>query len=744
MLHPKRPLRSVFSRFRKKPKDGRPKGEQPHFHGEGSCPTTSKQEDFNIWRTRFEDTIQENNFLHAILECHPPPWYSLKPENRELYCGPVRRMLLQNLSTARRRELVIGDLTSTDYIWEQLWDQASCCPMCRNLGSGTKGESLVSDHRAFSDDGCAGCGLLAQAVRSLWEDITPDFHIRWEVDDALVVVRHLPIENIGTPRVPFAFYLADGSSIRLLGGQLQLRALNERQCQFDHSEAKASLEECRLTHQSCRPRKPSYMPTRLIDVSVGAAGADSDGDPKVLLVEHIAESAPYVALSYCWGDVTKSTKTTKESIERFKREGISVKTLPETIQDAITVCRKVDAHFLWVDALCIIQDDTNLIDWYRESGKMCDVYSNAYFVIAAEDSPQCTSGFFPLSGPTWRRFSLPVDSVAGARRQTTGNSGVLEEVNSIKISVKVLHDSLASYRLSTRRSGDLRNNRLLSSALSRRAWTFQESILPCRVLHFTDYGMIWECNSTHKTSDIRVLPKATVNLMTIGPASTGNSSSLGEGNNTSWDSVDNLTTHIHNFLNVKSAATVFWAWHGIIEHYSQRQLTQQKDRLTALSGLAQLVLALNGMDHADYIAGMWRGQLAKDLLWHVYGPWKPRGYSHGSYVAPSWSWASVSTGVKYIVEQYQFEFDQLIDILQVTCDKSPFDLTGAISSAYMVVKGSLWPARLYQTHSMPSKYDGYNGNATRCFKDIVTNIRVRVTSSKVISNEFLWISPWKI
>ena len=47
-----------------------------------------------------------------------------------------------------------------------------------------------------------------------------------------------------------------------------------------------------------------------------------------------------------------------------------------------------------MDALCIIQDDLDEKDWYEQSGKVRQIYSNCHLTIAADDSPKCTDGFW--------------------------------------------------------------------------------------------------------------------------------------------------------------------------------------------------------------------------------------------------------------------------------------------------------------------------------------------------------------
>jgi hypothetical protein len=142
------------------------------------------------------------------------------------------------------------------------------------------------------------------------------------------------------------------------------------------------LDECASSHSKCNSLKHSKLPTRVIDVS-------PPGVPNGLRL-HISrdgETGTYVALSYCWGSSQKVI-TTVTNLEKHKK-GINEPSLPQTIRDAISL----GVRFLWVDALCIVQDCINGEDWHRECSTMSDVYSNAFLTISAEVAKDSADGF---------------------------------------------------------------------------------------------------------------------------------------------------------------------------------------------------------------------------------------------------------------------------------------------------------------------------------------------------------------
>lgn len=102
----------------------------------------------------------------------------------------------------------------------------------------------------------------------------------------------------------------------------------------------------------------SYMPKRLIDL--GASDASST-KPKIIHTRGHQEQ--YVALSYCWGSV-QHFRTTNENFSEMQKS-IPVEILPQTIRDAFFVAQKLDIRYIWIDALCIIQDNDD--DWNSEA-----------------------------------------------------------------------------------------------------------------------------------------------------------------------------------------------------------------------------------------------------------------------------------------------------------------------------------------------------------------------------------------
>jgi hypothetical protein len=158
-------------------------------------------------------------------------------------------------------------------------------------------------------------------------------------------------------------------------------------------KAKAWLHTCVNTHDSCvgsavpKGSLPE-LPKRILDMTA----LDSTG--AIRLVEPQGTNALYLCLSHCWGTSYSPylpLRTTISTIQCWKRR-IEWDQLPLTFQDAIHFTRRLGQRYLWIDSLCIIQDDRD--DWDDQSVRMADIYGNSYLTLAAALAPDCAFGLY--------------------------------------------------------------------------------------------------------------------------------------------------------------------------------------------------------------------------------------------------------------------------------------------------------------------------------------------------------------
>lgn len=221
------------------------------------------------------------------------------------------------------------------------------------------------------------------------------------------------------------------------------------------------LSRCIKEDERCMNPNPEYMPRRLLHVG---------SENKNLFLFEPTRAAPYICLSYCWGkDVEDVLKTTKHNLEAHYTSVPFVQ-LCAAIKDAIIVCRGLKVENLWVDSLCIIQDD--LASWLQDSAQMGNIYANSQLTIASEESPSCKVGFLgkqEYGTSEWQReISINVPEKAGGPR------------NEIFIRPMPHPDA---------------KKRVERCSLDKRGWCLQEAILSSRRICYNGRELIWDCAS---------------------------------------------------------------------------------------------------------------------------------------------------------------------------------------------------------------------------------------------------------
>ncbi|TDZ36993.1 hypothetical protein CTRI78_v011208 [Colletotrichum trifolii] len=142
------------------------------------------------------------------------------------------------------------------------------------------------------------------------------------------------------------------------------------------------MATCVSSHAECASEPDQPLPKRVLDVS--------HDRPKLIISEDLSQrNKDFIALSHCWG--TSPPPRTLQGNIRAHLDGIDLATLPQTFQDAVAITRFLGLRYIWIDSLCIVQDDK--LDWEREAAKMADVYGLAHLVLGASSAAGGTDGF---------------------------------------------------------------------------------------------------------------------------------------------------------------------------------------------------------------------------------------------------------------------------------------------------------------------------------------------------------------
>ncbi|CAG9993973.1 unnamed protein product [Clonostachys byssicola] len=394
--------------------------------------------------------------------------------------------------------------------------------------------------------------------------------------------------------------------------------------------------DCLKNHLECSMNLNPYLPTRVIDVGA----ADGTEEPRLLLSDEKSRG-PYVAMSYCWGGVVP-LRTTTNNIHDHTRE-IPLTSLPQTFKDAIVLTRSLGCRYLWIDALCIVQDDP--LDWEREAADMGRIYRDSALTLSATSAKTSEDGFL---GPYKSDLILRCSTKYTEGQET--------------------HEMVFSWPFSPLSSFNY------VDATGDRGWTLQELVLSPRVLHFVQtparigHQMIWECNHHSVQEDgVRLVTNFHIDL--------SRPKSL-------------LGRHHAANATIPLSMVITYTWLDLVEAYSCRKLTYESDKLVAFSGLAAEIKRLSGY---RYAAGLWEEELRLQLLWV---PRTPGSRTQG-YIAPSWSWLSFDGAVdcSHIKrKEGGLKFRFTVRHLDTHVSVSGPSLFGTVESATAVLSGFMKPA----------------------------------------------------
>lgn len=260
---------------------------------------------------------------------------------------------------------------------------------------------------------------------------------------------------------------------------------------------------------------------------------------------------------------------------------VPIDSLPQTFQEAINFARELGLEHIWVDSLCIVQDDDE--DWRAEAGRMASVYGGSFVNIAAASA----------KGPHEGCFMKPQMRLEGFRAKVTTRD---------QASFVVQVEACDSYYWAVTRSH-----------LATRAWAFQEKMLSSRTIHLGDRGVFWECASKLANES---LPDGLCGQT--------------EGLLETFQSYSSLTALWPKIVRIYSAARITFprdklpALSGVARHI--HKLTGY-DYLAGIWNDADLELQL-----------CWR-IISRDI------ETSPARFPRPKHRAPSWSWASVDDPV---------------------------------------------------------------------------------------------------
>ncbi|KAI1660233.1 HET-domain-containing protein [Daldinia decipiens] len=446
-------------------------------------------------------------------------------------------------------------------------------------------------------------------------------------------------------------------------------------CQANH-------KQCGSTHGYHGPpglEIGTFFPTRVIDVEKADAGIISLRDRAEVMIQFGTESEArlptstesstvhkypvYWTLSHRWGNTDEMPRLLKDTELRL-REGVKLNELPPinrtwpAFRDAALLVKRLGYRYIWIDSLCIFQDSAS--EWQQEAITMIDIYRHSYCNISAG-----SASHNPANNGLFRRRKLherlfyPV--VVNINAQPYWAWHILDWENEVE-----------------------------RAPLNKRGWVVQERFLTTRTIHFAKSQIFWECleeinresqtmsGSLASLESLRAMimrdadsveggKKAALEFTKLKEASLKETSQKetslkshrrphDEGRLEriykyrrnivgyfksrgvlKFDKPKEITTELHPSPRL---VRIYEEWTRIVEYYTSCRLTNESDRLIALSGIAKAFQETTG---DTYLAGLWKDALVPCLAWHT-GGFAGVQVRRNEY-APSWSWASITGGM---------------------------------------------------------------------------------------------------
>ncbi|KAF4636111.1 hypothetical protein G7Y89_g1979 [Cudoniella acicularis] len=443
------------------------------------------------------------------------------------------------------------------------------CPLCTLVQTGVQ---IWLDHYREAERTYPGWLQFYKESEPIPDRETLWLTKRFGGGDGFVVLVRNPVSKRNVYFLTGVNFSVEAGSV--LASKFPLRPLERDSGSRQSLDIAASLvSNCIEKHEQCSG-DVTLLPSRVLDVG-------STGDMIRLIDCPAGLRGKYISLSHCWGS-SETLTTTQASYEK-RISGISLSHLPKTFLDAVIIARHLGIRYVWIDSLCIMQEDQN--DWARESGRMTDVYSNAYLVVAANHARDGSEGCF---------HARP------ARPKSMVNVSGLGE-----ICAQLLNpgDEMPTSGIDFE-----------EEPLSGRGWALQERVLARRILHYNTRQICLECNHGITGEDgCSFRDRYCCNL-----------SDLNETKEAQHRKSYNPQLSLEHTM-----------WNSLLWSYGQRKLTKATDKLPAISGIAKLFKSRFG---TQYVAGLWSHALIEGLAWQGIGHRAPT--STTEYTGPSWSWAS--------------------------------------------------------------------------------------------------------
>ncbi|KAI8633030.1 heterokaryon incompatibility protein-domain-containing protein [Xylariaceae sp. FL1651] len=339
----------------------------------------------------------------------------------------------------------------------------------------------------------------------------------------------------------------------------------------------------------------------------------------------------YFALSYVWGKVDMAKTTKSNYLTRLRPSALSSIPFPRTIRDAMQLVKSIGGRLLWVDAICLIQDDEE--EMARDIPRMNIVYGRAFATLIALHGDNADAGL-PGVSPGTRR-PQHIESL----RVSSGH---------LQLDYDAQYDKNETiYLMATPPPLNLALN---ISKWNARGWVFQERLLSRRCLYFSEQAVYFQC-AQHTLSEFGTNEEYTASLLDSEVPMKPKLSSVKAARDNPLD----LIHSIQDMTAAEQLCKAFIIYKDTVRSYSRREFSFKSD---AINGFLGVFAVLEKYFRSETYGGLPGAVLVHALLWTPAGRLPRRGMrlptvsdflSMGKPDSqfPSWSWAGWDGPVEY-------------------------------------------------------------------------------------------------
>ncbi|KAI0459505.1 heterokaryon incompatibility protein-domain-containing protein [Xylaria acuta] len=502
-------------------------------------------------------------------------------------------------------------------------------------------------HQLYCRKHCTICRLILSRITTDTEALHPQLEaIDWEVQGIRLTTGRL---STGEKIIRIEYGMKHVGELRVISPQNYHRAVR----QAWEADSQNSLDEV-ITSRSgpvlsplAQQIDPALIQSWMSDCdhnhSAGCnnsnrlhiSGAEDMTMLFIDVIENCLVSATsrekYFALSYVWGQVDMAKTTKSNYLARLRPSALSTISFPATIRDAMRLVKSVGGRFLWVDAICLVQDDEEKMA--RDIPRMNVVYGQAFATLIALYGDNADAGLPGVSPGT--RPPQHIESL----RVSSGHLQLEYDAQSDKNETIYLMATPPPLHLA-----------LSISKWNARGWVFQERLLSRRCLYFSEQAVYFQC-AQHTLSEFGTNEEYTASMFDDDKAPLKPKlSSVRAARDNPLDLIDS----IQDMTAGEQLRRAFDIYKDTVRSYSRREFSFKSD---AINGFLGVFAVLEKHFKSETYGGLPGAALAHALLWAPAGRLPRRGMrlptlsdlsmGRPDSQFPSWSWAGWDGPVEY-------------------------------------------------------------------------------------------------